>query len=104
MIATYCLVPSALCYGPVSDHDMEGWGEVTALAFLPDGKTAIVYLVNYMDFPAESITVHALGSWKRVRIFEPGGVVKDLESYPVAGGTGVDLEALATVAAVQFER
>jgi len=70
----------------------------------PHGKTAIVYLVNYTDFPAESITVHALGSWKRVRILEPGGIVKDLESYPVAGGTGVDLEALATVAAVQFER
>ncbi len=70
----------------------------------PDGKTAIVYLVNYTDFPVESITVHALGSWKRVRIFEPGGAAKDLESYPVAGGTGVDLEALATVAAVQFER
>ena len=70
----------------------------------PDGKTAMVYLVNYTDFPAESITVHALGSWRRVRIFEPGGVIKDLESYPVAGGTGVDLEALATVAAVQFER
>jgi hypothetical protein len=70
----------------------------------PDGRTAIVYLVNYTDFPAESVTVHALGSWKRVRIFEPAGVVKELDSYPVAGGTGVDLEALATVAAVQFER
>jgi WD40 repeat protein len=41
LIAACCLVPSALCHGTVSDHDMEGWGEVTALAFMPDGKTAI---------------------------------------------------------------
>ncbi len=70
----------------------------------PDGNTAIVYLVNYTDFPVESITVHALGTWKKVRVFEPGGKVRDLETYSVSGGTGVDLESLATVATVRFER
>jgi hypothetical protein len=70
----------------------------------PDGNTAVVYLVNYTDFPVEAITVHGLGTWKRVRILEPGGKSRDLETYPVSGGTGVDLESLATVAAVQFER
>jgi hypothetical protein len=70
----------------------------------PDGNTAIVFLINYTDFPVESITVHALGTWKKVRVFVPAGKVRDLEIYPVSGGTGVDLDSLATVAAVRFER
>ena len=70
----------------------------------PDGNTVIVFLINYTDFPVEAITVHALGTWKKVRVIEPGGEGYDLEPYPVSGGTGVDLDTVATVAAVRFER
>jgi WD40 repeat protein len=38
-LAAVCLLPLAWCY-PVVAYS-EGWGEVTALCFFPDGKTAI---------------------------------------------------------------
>jgi hypothetical protein len=70
----------------------------------PDGKTVVVYLVNYTDGPVESVTVHARGEWKQATLLEPGGKSKSLEIYPAALGSGVDIETLGSLAVVRFER
>jgi hypothetical protein len=69
----------------------------------PDGQSLLIHLVNYTGFPAESITVHALGPWRRARVFQPGAPEKELSVYPVKGGTGIDLEKLDVVASLMVE-
>jgi len=79
-------------------------GVMSSAVAAPDTGTLIVHLVNYTDFPADNLTVHALGEWKRAELLEPGGKVRQLELYPVSGGSGVDIESLASVGIVRFER
>jgi hypothetical protein len=69
----------------------------------PDGKRMLIHLVNYTGFPGESIAVHALGPWKRARVYQPGAAEKELSVYPVKGGTGIDLEKLDVVASLLVE-
>ena len=33
----------------------------------PDGKTVILHLVNYADYPVENVTVHFLGEFSAPR-------------------------------------
>ena len=47
-----------------------------------DGKTEIVHLVNYSDYPVENVTVHFLGDYKHATLITPEGVEKHLEIYP----------------------
>jgi hypothetical protein len=69
----------------------------------PDGKQLILHLVNYTDFPIESITAHVLGTFKHARLFAPDGTAKDLAVYPVEEGTGVDIEKVDVVATVVLD-
>ena len=70
----------------------------------PDGKNLIVYLANFTDGPVENVTVHALGNWTTARLISPDSKTRELEMYPVAGGTGIDIETLGALAIVQLER
>jgi len=69
----------------------------------PDGKQLILHLVNYSDYPVESITVHVLGNYKRARLLTPEGVQKDLEVYPVEEGTGIDIDQLSVIGTLQID-
>ncbi|HEV2448122.1 MAG TPA: hypothetical protein VGS58_19460, partial [Candidatus Sulfopaludibacter sp.] len=57
-----------------------------------DGKTEVVHLVNYSDFPVENVTVHFLGDFKHATLTTPEGVEKKLEIYQAEEGWGVDLD------------
>jgi hypothetical protein len=69
----------------------------------PDGKRLALHLVNYTDFPVESITAHVLGTYTRARIYAPGAEPKDLPVYKVEDGTGVDIDKVDVLATVVFE-
>lgn len=68
-----------------------------------DGKQVILHLVNYTDFPIESITAHVLGTFKHARLLAPDGASKELTVYPVEEGTGVDIDKVDVVATVVLE-
>lgn len=66
----------------------------------PDGKQLILHLVNYTDFPIESITAHVLGTFRHARLLAPDGTSKELPVYAVEEGTGVDIDKVDVVATV----
>ncbi len=68
-----------------------------------DGKQLILHLVNYSDFPVESITVHVLGTFQHARLLAPGGTSKELTVYAVEEGTGVDLDRVDVVATLVLD-
>jgi hypothetical protein len=68
-----------------------------------DGKHLILHLVNYSDFPVDSITVHVLGTFQHARLLAPDGTSKDLAVYAVEEGTGVDLDKVDVVATLVLD-
>ncbi len=69
----------------------------------PDHKQLVLELVNYSDYPAESITAHVLGTYHHARLYRPDGPVQDLETYPVEEGTGIDIDKMGWIATVVIE-
>ena len=69
-----------------------------------DGKSEVVHLVNYSDFPVENVTVHFLGDYKRATFITPEGVEKKLDIYQAEEGWGVDLDKVATCASIKLEQ
>ncbi|HLJ51255.1 MAG TPA: hypothetical protein VKU01_34840 [Bryobacteraceae bacterium] len=68
-----------------------------------EGKQVVLQLVNYSDFPVESITAHVLGTYKHARLYVPGAEPKDLAVYEVEGGTGVDIDKLDVIGSIILE-
>ena len=68
-----------------------------------DRKQVILQLVNYADFPVESMTAHVLGTFKKATIYRPGLPTSELELYPVEEGTGVDIDRMGTVATIVLQ-
>jgi hypothetical protein len=69
----------------------------------PDGTRRLLHLVNYTDFPVESITAHVLGAWTSAVLYEPGRPAQSLETYPVDGGTGVDIAQIGWYAILELK-
>lgn len=67
------------------------------------GRPAVVQLVNYADYPIDSVTVHLLGKFTKAHLYLPDGKEKDLEVYEVEDGTGVDIDVISTCAALRVE-
>src|ERR1039457_4128420 len=57
----------------------------------PGGKTAIVHLVNYSDYPVENVAMHFTGDYKHAVLTSPEGSGRPLEVYPTEDGGGVDI-------------
>jgi hypothetical protein len=76
---------------------------ISNLVQAPSGSPVVLHLVNYSDFPVESITVHLLGTFHHARLLMPGQKPIDLQTYPVDEGTGVDIDKMDSVAAVELE-
>jgi hypothetical protein len=77
---------------------------VAALLADQDGASFLVHLLNFTDFAGESITIHALGNWKRARLYSPEAPVKELEVYSIPEGTGIDVERIPVFATVRLDR
>jgi hypothetical protein len=69
-----------------------------------DGRTAVLHLVNYSDYPVENVAVHYLGSYKRAILTTPEGTEKSLPIYATEDGWGVDIEKVSVCATVRLEQ
>ena len=69
----------------------------------PGGKTAIVHLVNYSDYPVENVAVHYLGKYQRATLITPGGADRVLEVYKTEEGWGVDVDRVGVCASIRLE-
>ncbi len=78
-------------------------GVLTGVVTPDGGRSVIIHLLNFTDYPGETITIHALGNWKHARMYQPEGPPKDLPVYPVKEGTAVEVDRFATAIAIQFE-
>jgi hypothetical protein len=70
----------------------------------PDGKSALVQLVNYADFPVDSVTLHYLGDFPYATLITPEGAEKKLDVYKIEDGWGVDVDRVAVCAAIKLEK
>jgi len=70
----------------------------------PDGKTAIVHLVNYSDYPVENVAMHYLEGFKRATLISPGSKDKQLEVYKTDEGWGVDVDRVGVCATIRLEQ
>jgi hypothetical protein len=68
-----------------------------------DGKSEIVQLVNYSDYPVENVTVHFVGGYKHATLLTPEGAERALEVYAVEEGSGVDIDKVAVCATLRLE-
>jgi hypothetical protein len=68
-----------------------------------DGKKLVVLLVNYTDYPAEALTIHALGKWTKASLLEPGKPRQALHIYSLKDGTGIEIDRINVMAAVELE-
>jgi hypothetical protein len=70
----------------------------------PGGKTAIVHLVNYSDYPVEDVAMHYLDEYKRATLITPGAADKPLEVYKTEEGWGVDVARVGVCASIRLEK
>ena len=78
-------------------------GMLSSLLSDPEGKRVVLQLVNYTSYPVESITVHMLGKYSHVTLYEPGEGPRQLETFSTEDGTGVDIDRVTVSAALVLE-
>ena len=78
-------------------------GILSSVLASPDGKSVLVHLVNFLDFPGEAITIHVLGKWKKAVMYRLDGVPVEVPVFDVAEGTGVEVEKLPLMATIRME-
>jgi hypothetical protein len=78
-------------------------GTLSCLLGAPDGKRLVLQILNYTNYPVESISVQVLGKFTRARLFAPEAPPQDLEVYPIEDGVGVDIPRVAVLAALVLE-
>jgi len=69
-----------------------------------DGKTLIIHLVNYADYPVQNVTVHFLGDFKRAVLLGPENSIKKLDIYPTDDSHGVDVDQVGACATIRLEK
>lgn len=77
-------------------------GMLSNLKVSADGRQVAVHLVNYTDYPVESITVQTTEKWASARLLTPRGE-KALELYAGEEGMAFDIERVEDVAIVVLE-
>lgn len=76
---------------------------LTNLLTTPDSRQVLVHLVNYSDYPVESIAIHLAGKFARATLVTPDGRERALEVYPTDDGVGVDIDRFSVYAALRLE-
>ena len=68
-----------------------------------EGKKLRLQLVNYSDYPVDSIAVHVLGTYQTARLLRPGKAPLTLKPYENEDGVGVDIDLIESVATLEIE-
>ena len=68
-----------------------------------EGQKLRLQLVNYSDYPVDSIAVHVLGTYRAARLLRPGKPPLELKPYENEDGVGVDIDLIESVATVEIE-
>jgi hypothetical protein len=69
-----------------------------------DGKTIVMHLVNYSDFPVENVTAQFLGQFKHATLLTPDGTEKQLDLYAADEAQGVDIDKVSVCATIKLEQ
>ncbi len=70
----------------------------------PDGSKVVLFLVNYADFPVDTIAVHLLGKFRKATVYWPERPPKAMELYDNEDGSGVDIDILESTAILVAEK
>jgi hypothetical protein len=71
----------------------------------PDGKSAVLQLVNYSDYPVENVTAHFLGAYRSAAVIAPDGSEKKLEIFPAEEeGGSIEIPKVAVCATIKLEQ
>lgn len=74
------------------------------LQITADGKQVLLQLVNYSDYPVESIAVHLLGKYKSAKLYMPESPKPvTLELYEIDEGVGCDIDKLVSAGVLVLE-
>jgi hypothetical protein len=68
------------------------------------GREALVHLVNYASYPAESMLVRVNGDFQNVRLYTPGSAPQALALDRAGGRVEVRVERLPVYGILRFER
>ena len=68
-----------------------------------DGKQVVVQLVNYSNYPVESVTVHLLGEFHHAKLYTPEVGERALDVYKTEEGSGVDIDKIAVCATLRLD-
>jgi hypothetical protein len=69
-----------------------------------DGKSAVVHLVNYSDYPVENVAMQYLGNYQHATLITPEGAKEKLEVYQTGERWGVSLDKISVCATVRLEQ
>lgn len=78
-------------------------GSISYLLQSADGKQAVLQLVNFTDYPVESITAFVQGKYKTATFYSPNAEPRKLSIYDAPEGTGVEIDKLGVCGAVVLE-
>ncbi len=69
-----------------------------------DGKTAILHLVNYSDYPVENITAQFLDDFHHAALLAPGSPERPLDLHRTNDGWEADIDKISVCATIKLER
>jgi len=69
-----------------------------------DGKTILVHLVNYSDYPVEEISVMFPADYRAATLITPEGAAQTLDISRSAGGSGVTIGKMSVCATIKLEQ
>ncbi|MBK9166422.1 MAG: hypothetical protein IPM24_03040 [Bryobacterales bacterium] len=74
-------------------------------ALLSDGGRSYAHIVNFSEYPVESVAVHFQGKFTKATLWTPEGGEQALEVYPAEEGaaTGVDIPQVSVWATVRLD-
>ncbi len=78
-------------------------GTLSYLLQSPDGKKALLHLVNYTDYPVEAITAFVQGSYRKATLLTAESDPRVLAVYEAPEGTGIEIDKLMTSGAILLE-
>ena len=69
-----------------------------------DGKTIVVHLVNYSDYPVENLTLMFPNDYKKATLIAPEGTGQIHDIFQTPDGSRVGVEKVSVCAVIKLEQ